>query len=89
MRFAGYFLSFLILVLIVPSNGNAQLPEEYTTYSEALQIMSDLSISNPTICKLDTMGYSTRDSIPMLRLKISDNVSIDEDEPAIVKLVSD
>jgi len=32
---------------------------------------------------LDTMGYSTRDSIPMLRLKISDNVDIDEDEPAI------
>lgn len=83
MKFAGIFLSFLVLVLLMPADGNSQLPDAYTTYSEALQILTDLATNNPMICKLDTMGYSTRDSIPMLRLKISDNVHIDEDEPAV------
>jgi len=75
----GIFTLFMVLF----SLGQAQLPAEYTRYADALQTMTDLAASNPLICKLDTMGYSTRDSIPMLRLKISDYVDIDEDEPAV------
>ncbi len=83
MKFAGILLSFLILAFLMPGDGGAQLPDAYTTYSEALQTLTDLASNNPAICRLDTMGYSTRDSIPMLRLKISDNVNVDEDEPAV------
>ena len=65
------------------SDSDAQLPGIYTRYSDALQTLTDLQASHPEICKLDTVGYSMRDAIPMLRVKISDNVDIDEDEPAI------
>ncbi len=65
------------------SDSDAQLPGIYTRYSDALQTLTDLQASHPEICKLDTLGYSTRDAIPMLRVKISDNVDIDEDEPAV------
>jgi len=77
------FVSPLLIVLLLTSFAMAQLPEQYTSYNEALQIMTDLQADNPGICLLDTMGYSTRDSVPMLRFKISDNVEIDEDEPAV------
>ena len=83
MKLAGIFLSFFILAFVTAIDGSAQLPEAYTRYNDALQTLSDLAANNPAICKLDTMGYSTRDSIPILRLKISDNVDTDEDEPAV------
>ncbi len=72
-----------LIFFIFSANLYAQLPERYTRYSQALQILSDLAANNPSICKLDTMGYSSRDSVAMLRFKISDNVQIDEDEPAV------
>jgi hypothetical protein len=82
MRFCRLIFAGLILLSYAPDSG-AQLPEIYTRYSDALQTLTDLQADFPEICKLDTMGYSTRDAIPMLRVKISDNVDIDEDEPAI------
>jgi len=78
---------YVILTLSIMIFGftglRAQLPEEYTTYNEALQILTDIQAGHESICKLDTMGYSTRDNVPMLRFKISDNAAIDEDEPAV------
>ena len=59
------------------------LPERYHTYQEVLDTLTDLRDSFPEILDLDTLGFSTRDQIPMLRLKISDNPAVDEDEPAI------
>ncbi len=64
-------------------NLSAQLPEIYTRYSDALETLADLQADHPEICKLDTVGFSTRDSVPMLRLKISDNAAVDEDEPVV------
>lgn len=76
-------VSPLLISLLLFSIGRAQLPARYTRYADAVQTLADIQRDNSQICKLDTMGYSTRDSIPMLRFKISDNVGIDEDEPAI------
>jgi hypothetical protein len=74
----------ITLAVIIPlSEAGAQLPEAYTRYNDAVQTLTDLAANNPALCKFDTMGYSTRDSVPMLRLKISDNAAVDEDEPAI------
>ena len=33
---------------------------------------------------LDTIGYSTQESIPILAVRISDNASIKEDEPRVL-----
>ena len=81
---SGKFITLTILIFTAAySSAKAQLPGIYTTYNEALQTLTDLQTNYPAICKLDTMGYSTRDNIPMLRFKISDNVAVDEDEPAV------
>jgi len=82
VRFTRIILFFSILATAY-SIGQAQLPDEYTRYDEALNILSGLRDSHPDICKLDTLGYSTRDNVPMIRFKISDNAAIDEDEPAV------
>ena len=77
-----YILTAAIFYLL-PAFSQAQLPARYTYYDEALQLLTDLRDDHVEICRLDTLGYSTRDSIPMLRLKISDNADFDEDEPAV------
>jgi murein tripeptide amidase MpaA len=76
-------ISLSLVLILLSSRAGAQLPDVYTRYDDALQILTDIQADHPSICRLDTMGYSTRDSVPMLRLKISDNVDIDEDEPAV------
>ena len=72
-----------LITVVLTSSVNAQLPGRYTRYNQALATLDSLQTAFPAVCHLDTMGYSTRDSLPMLRFKISDNVGIDEDEPAV------
>jgi hypothetical protein len=59
------------------------LPGRYHTYQEVSDTLAALENTYPEIMYVDTMGYSTRDSIPMLRVKLSDNPQIDEDEPSV------
>jgi hypothetical protein len=82
MTVRAIFMTTLLTTFIF-SNLQAQLPGRYTRYAQALDLLAGLEASHPEVCNLDTMGYSTRDSIPMLRFKISDNVLEDEDEPAV------
>ncbi len=44
-------------------------------------LLASLRNSHPEIVKLDTMGYSMRWHIPMLRLKVSSAPNIDQDKP--------
>ncbi|MEO0132392.1 MAG: M14 family zinc carboxypeptidase [candidate division WOR-3 bacterium] len=54
----------------------------YLTYSEFIDTMAIIANNNPTICKLETLGFSHQNRL-ILALKISDNPLIDEDEPAV------
>ena len=78
-------LPTMIFVILLSGFAFSQgiLDDKWHTYQEVLDTLTDLRDSHPEILYLDTLGFSTRDSIPMLRLKISDNPSIDEDEPVI------
>jgi hypothetical protein len=64
--------------------------DEYELYtkltpSEYKVLISDLDENTyPGITKLDTVGPITYEGRPVLALKISDNASIDEDEPEIL-----
>jgi hypothetical protein len=60
------------------------LPPKYHTYAGTVTELQALVAANPTICRLDSIGYSNRDSLTIYCLKISDNVSTEEDEPAIL-----
>jgi hypothetical protein len=57
--------------------------QKYHTYARAISELQDLAASHPDICSLDSIGYSSRDSLIMYAFKISDNVNVEEDEPAI------
>ncbi len=60
------------------------LPPRYHTYDEVAQDLTRMSRDYSNICLLCTLGYSTRFSLPLLGLKISDNPREREDEPRIL-----
>lgn len=73
----------ILTVLSVSMVIGQELPARYHTYQEALDTLALLVNTHPNIIKVDTMGYSTTDSVPILRVKISDHPAINEDEPAV------
>lgn len=54
--------------------------DSYPTYQAYLAMMRQYAATYPTICKLDTIGYSIQNRL-ILALKISDSVNIHQDEP--------
>jgi len=56
----------------------------YHTYQETIQELDSIATQYPAITRLDTIGVSTRDSLPIIAIKISDNPGLEEDEPAIL-----
>jgi len=75
----------LIVVFFISSSISFSqvLPDKYHTYAEAISELQFLQTQRPDICKLDSVGYSNRDSVTIYQFKISDNVNIEEDEPAV------
>ena len=76
-------LIFAVSIIFVGLSLADDLPSRYHTYQQVLDSFSVLRDNHTEILKLDTLGYSQRDSVPLIRLKISDNAELDEDEPAI------
>jgi hypothetical protein len=75
---------FIILVFIALSfhTSRAQtLPSRYHRYTQMRSILESMQNAHPGIVKLDTMGFSTRFQIPMLRLRISSAANIEQDKP--------
>lgn len=56
--------------------------DTYPTYSQYDSIMHSFITLYPALCHLETIGTSVNGKL-VLALKISDNVSIDEDEPEV------
>lgn len=77
----GLFLAILVILTTAPVFG--QLPTKYHTYQEVLDTLTILQDYYPEMMKVDTLGYSTRDSLPMLRVKFSNNPQVDQDKPAV------
>ena len=54
--------------------------EKYPDYDEYDSIMQEFTLNYPSLCVLDTFGYSVEGRM-LLVVKLSDNVTIDEAEP--------
>jgi hypothetical protein len=78
------YKSLAIVILLCGLSQAQGFPPKYHTYAEAVAELQALQAAHPTICSLDSIGYSNRDSLIMYAFKISDNVSVEEDEPAIL-----
>ncbi len=64
--------------------GRFLIDPRYHTYDEAVQELDSIATLYPSITKLHNLGFSTRDSLPIYGIKISDNPAIKEDEPAVL-----
>lgn len=56
----------------------------YHRHAEVLAQFDSLARQYPTLALLDTIGVSTRDSLPIPALMISDHAAGDENEPAVL-----
>jgi carboxypeptidase T len=56
----------------------------YHTWQEVAYELDSIASQYTDITELDTIGYSSFDTLPIFALKISDNAHVDEDEPAIL-----
>lgn len=54
--------------------------DRYPTYVVYLEMMRNYARDYPTLCKMDTIGFSVNGR-PIINMTISDNVGVDEDEP--------
>lgn len=60
------------------------IDQRYHTFNELAHELDSIALCYPEITLLDTIGYSTTDSMPIFAMKISDNVEVNEDEPEIL-----
>jgi hypothetical protein len=96
----GYDVSIVFTMAEMAENlkGDADIPG-YRTYDEALLELQQIAANNPEICKLFDIGDSRGKEYfnagygnyadyqhDVWALKVSDNVEVDEDEPAIYYL---
>ena len=60
------------------------LSPEYHSTEQVIQKLSEVAQANPEIFRLDTLGFTEIFGLPILCLKISDNVQRTEPEPKIL-----
>jgi hypothetical protein len=77
---------FLLSALVVSVRPGYALHQRYHTYEEVLAELDSLHNAFPEITHLDSIGHTTRDSLAIWCLKISDNAHLEEDEPGILLL---
>ena len=75
-------LSFILIPIAAPL-GNPFFPYEYHNYHSMTQLLNELLMNNSDIMSLHSLGktYEGRD---IWMIKLSDNVTIDEDEPGVL-----
>ncbi|MDP8288506.1 MAG: M14 family zinc carboxypeptidase, partial [Candidatus Electryonea clarkiae] len=74
----------LILLIALPLSAQVALPSRYHTYDEIKAELDSLQLMYPDLVFVDSIGVSKTDSIPIWAVKLSDNASVDEDEPAVL-----
>jgi Zinc carboxypeptidase/Carboxypeptidase regulatory-like domain/Dockerin type I domain len=57
--------------------------DTYPTYDAYVAMMQQFAIDYPSLCEVTTIGYSV-EGREIIYIKISDNVSIEEDEPEVM-----
>lgn len=73
-----------VLAISAMSAVKAEIPECYHDLQEMHQVLFDLAEQHPAVMKIDSIGHSSTDNLPIYLVKISDNVELDEsyEEPA-------
>lgn len=74
----------ILVVLVLPLMLQATLPTCYYTYEQIAVKLQEFETANSDIAKVHIIGYSQQEHIPIYAMQISDNVLVEEDEPAML-----
>jgi hypothetical protein len=79
-------MRYILTLLIVISSiyGQTPLPSVYHTVDEIHDEIFSLQAQYPDIVKVDSIGVTNTENLPIYSIKLSDNAAIDEDEPAVL-----
>ncbi len=80
-------IAFVFLINIVLFIfGQTPPPSCYHNYTEMKAEIDQLIATgnNSNYCRIDSIGVTGEDNLPIWAVKISDNVAVDEDEPAVL-----
>lgn len=69
-------------VAMSDNSRDAMAWDVYPTYTAYVQMMNDFATNYPTLCQLVTIG-TTNQGRQLLAIKISDNVTVEENEPEV------
>jgi len=75
---------FLALILLAGVLSAQTLPTCYYTYAQVTDMLNAYQAQYPAIAKVYTIGYTQQEHLPIYAMKISDNVELEEDEPAVL-----
>ena len=77
------FKIFTIILFLIGVVHSESLDDRYHSYGEIVSLIDSLSNVEEyqNIMLVDTIGYSSLENIPIIAVKISDNVTVKEDEP--------
>ena len=72
-----------IILFLIGVAHSESLDDRYHSYGEIVSLIDSLSNIEEyqNIMLVDTIGYSSLENIPIIAVKISDNVTVKEDEP--------
>lgn len=76
-------IAFLVSAVALSAQG-VTLPDCYYSYAQISQMLSDFEAQHPDIAKRVQIGLTQNDQIPIYAMRISDNVTLDEEEPALL-----
>ncbi|MFH1861771.1 MAG: M14 family zinc carboxypeptidase, partial [bacterium] len=68
----------------LPQGNQLDIDPEYHTYVEFTTDLQNLAAQYPNLCRLDSIGHATQFPRTIWCLKLSDNVYMEEDEPAVL-----
>ena len=76
------FFSFLLFSLLIGQgiDGRYHSTQEINAFLDSLDNLEELN----GWVKIDTIGFSTQENLPILAIKISDNADLKEDEPRVL-----
>ncbi len=77
-------LLLFCLILSLSMAAWAALPSCYHTYDEIVDLLNHYAAEYPNQAQVHLLGHSQEDQVPIYGIKISNNVTQDQDQPAVL-----
>jgi len=83
-KITTFLFALVLLTSVAAGPGHAEINPRFHTYPEMLAEIDSLQGLYSDIMLVDTIGYSTQDTIPIIAVKLSNNPQQELDRPAVL-----